>query len=44
MNHGVQWQNWKNIAIIQSNVLFMVSKHPDFIGLCININRRDTAI
>ena len=31
-----QWHNWQNIAYNQTNVLFMVSTPPHFIGLCIN--------
>ena len=44
MKHGVQLHNWQNIANNQSNVLFIVSTHAHSIGLCININRRDTSI
>ena len=44
MKHGVQWHIWQNIANNQSNVLCMVSKHPHFVGLCNNTDRRHTAI
>ena len=42
MKHEVRWHNWDNITK-QSNVLFMVSKHPHLIGV-LSINKRDTAI
>ena len=35
MKHGVEWHDWQNIANNQSNVLFMVLKHPHFIGRCV---------